>query len=127
MLYNQIEEWLNGILEEQEIPSETAAFCFNLYEDVGDTWSVELVAAADFDDDPDNPDWACDEVTDFDTRDNPLSWEKEAEWEEILNEVTAVLKQYLENGTHADILKAYSGVGVGFVDGNMEILYVKDH
>ncbi len=124
-MYSKIEEWLNNLLE-QEIPSETVAFCFNLYEDAGDAWSLELVGTGDFDDDPGNPDWACEEVTDFDTREAPLSWEKEAEWDEILDDVITALKQYLETGIHADILKAYAGVGVGFVDGDMEILYTKE-
>ena len=31
-MYDKIEKWLNDILE-QEIPPETVAFCFNLYED----------------------------------------------------------------------------------------------
>lgn len=124
-MYNQIEEWLNNVLE-QEIPPETAAFCFNLYEDGSSSWSMELVGTEDFDSNPDNSDWACEEVTDFDTRDNPFSWEEDAEWDEVLEDVIAALKQYLNNGLHADVLKAYAGVGVGFVDGDMEILYVKE-
>lgn len=124
-MYNQIEEWLNNVLE-QEIPPETVAFCFNLYEDGSNSWSMELVGTEDFDANPDNSDWACEEVTDFDTRDNPFSWEEDAEWDEVLEDVIAALKQYLNNGLHADVLKAYAGVGVGFVDGDMEILYAKE-
>ena len=121
-MYKKIEEWINNVFE-QKIPSETVAFCFNLYEDEDDTWSMELVGTERFD--IDDSDWACDEVTDFDTRDEPLSWEKEAEWDEILDDVTDALKQYLENGLHAALLKSYAGVGVGFVDGDIEILYSK--
>ncbi len=44
----------------------------------------------------------------------------------MLEGVIAALKQYLNNGLHADVLKAYAGVGVGFVDGDMVILYVKE-
>ena len=36
-----------------------------------------------------------------------------------------LLKEYLENGKHAALLKSRTGVGVGFVDGNIEILYNK--
>ena len=72
-MYKKIEEWINNVLE-QKIPSETVAFCFNLYEDEDDTWSMELVGTERFD--IDDSDWACDEVTDFDTRDEPLSWKK---------------------------------------------------
>ena len=121
-MYNKIEEWINNVLE-QEIPPETAAFCFNLYEDEDNTWSMELVGTERFD--LDDSDWACDEITNFDTREEPFSWEKDAEWDEILDEVVDALKQYLENGLYADILKSYAGVGVGFVDGDIEILYSK--
>ena len=121
-MYNRIEEWLNNALE-QEIPSGTTAFNFNLYEDEPNTWSMELVGTKDFD--PDDDDWACYETTDLGTREEPLSWEKEAEWDEILDEIVDALKQYLENGLHAEILKSYAGVGVGFVDGDIEILYSK--
>lgn len=62
------------------------------------------------DDDPKNTDWACEEVTYFDTREAPLSWEKEAEWDEILDDVITALKQCLETGNHADILKAHAGI-----------------
>ena len=124
-MYDKIEKWLNDILE-QEIPPETVAFCFNLYEDDSNSWSMELVGTGDFDANPDNSDWACEEGTDFDTRDTPLSWEEDAEWDEVLEGVIAALKQYLNNGLHADVLKAYAGVGVGFVDGDMVILYGKE-
>lgn len=55
-MYNEIEEWINSVLE-QDIPPETAAFCFNLYEDEGNTWSMELVGTQQFD--LDDSDWAC--------------------------------------------------------------------
>lgn len=31
--------------------------------------------------------WACHEVTDFGTRDNPFCWHKETEWNKILEEI----------------------------------------
>ena len=35
------------------------------------------------------------------------------------------LNQYLKNGKYAELLKSKDGVGVGFVDGNIEILHTK--
>ena len=35
------------------------------------------------------------------------------------------LKLYLKNGKYAEVLKSQAGVGVGFVDGNIEIIYSK--
>lgn len=119
-MYQEIEAWLNVVLE-QDIPSSVAAFGFNLYEDGNNAWSMELVGTESFN--PENEDWICEEVTDFETRDDPFAWEQEAGWEEILEEVILVLKEYLENGLYADLLKSRCGVGVGFVDGDVEILY----
>ncbi len=122
MMFNRVSEWLDVVLE-TNIPNEVVAFGFNLYEDSHYNWSMELIGASEFD--IDNEDWLCSEVTDFNTRDNPLRWHKEAGWEEILNEIVCALKEYLKNGKYADILKTKSGVGVGFVDGSIEILYAK--
>ena len=121
-MYDEIANWLDEILS-QEMPSEIAAFHFNLYEDDDNEWSMELVGTKDFD--LEDEDWACDEITDFDTRETPFSWEQDADWEKIFDEIITVLSEYLKKGTYANILKAYKGVGVGFVDGDIEILYSK--
>ena len=74
------------------------------------------------------PEWAAregHEVTDFGTREELLVWQKHAEWNVILDDIISVLKEYLEKGKCADILKGKSGVGVGFVDGSIEVLYHK--
>ena len=125
-MFHVISEWLDDVLEgiwDTGIPKEVIAFGFNLYDD-GEDWSMELIGASEFD--MDDEDWLCNEVTDFDTRDNPFRWCKKAGWEEILNEVTCLLKRYLESGKYADVLKEKSGVGVGFVDGNINILYSRN-
>lgn len=119
-MYHKVEAWLNDILG-QKISSAVRAFCFNLYDDWYEGWHIELVGTENFD--VDDEDWACDEITDFGTREKPLSWKEEADWNEVLSEVSSALKQYLENGLYADILKSRAGVAVGFVDGNLEILY----
>ena len=121
-MYTKVENWLNNVLI-QEIPEEVAAFNFNIYEDEGCNWSIEVVGTGSFDEE--DEDWACDEVTDFGTRENPLSWQEEAGWNEVLEEIMSVLKQYLNKGMYADVLKAGEGVGAGFVDGDIEILYSK--
>lgn len=122
MVYNRVSKWLDVVLE-TDIPAEVVAFGFNLYWDIDHDWSMELIGTSKFD--VDDEDWLCNEVTDLDTRENPLRWHRETGWEEILNDIVSALKEYLKNGKYADILKAKSGVGVGFVDGNIEILHVK--
>lgn len=121
-MFNRVSEWLDVVLE-TDIPAEVVAFGFNLYEDEPYYWSMELIGASEFD--VDDEDWLCNEATDFDTRENPLRWHRETGWEEILNDIVYALKEYLKKGKYADILKAKSGVGVGFVDGNIEILYAR--
>ena len=84
---------------------------------------MEIVATDRFD--VLDQDWACDEIADFGTRDNPFSWEEEADWSDIQENVNNALKQYLEEGKFADVLKGYEAVGSGFIDGNIYILYIK--
>lgn len=121
-LYNDVAKWLKKILK-REIPSDVAAFCFNLYEDDDNRWSMELIGAERFD--ADDEDWPCDEATDFGTREKLLKWKKKAEWDEMLEEMREVLEQYLENGKYAEVLKSKEGVGIGFVDGDVEVLFSK--
>lgn len=121
-MFEEISKWLDDALN-QDIPDEVIAFCFNLYDDGNHKWSVELIGTESFD--ADDADWGCDEVTDFGTRENCYTWKAVKEWDEILREMTDILKEYLVSGVHADILKEKSGVGVGFVDGDMEIIYQK--
>lgn len=118
----KVAEWLDDVLE-QPISEEIVGFCFNLYEDGNNRWSMELVGTASFDED--DSDWACDEVTDFGTRENSFAWEKDAQWNEVLDEVLGTIKEYLEKGIYAEKLKSGVGVGAGFVDGDLEILYMK--
>lgn len=121
-MYSKIADWLDQILG-QDISEEVIAFGFNLYEDEDDLWSMELVGTGSFD--AEDEDWCCDEVTDFGTREEPFTWERKADWDEILAEIVSCLKEYLEKGRYAGVLKDRMGVGVGFVDGDIEILYAK--
>ena len=100
-MFNKIEEWVDS-LPLSQLPENTKAFNFNLYEDGDNWWSIELVATDRFD--VLDQDWACDEIADFGTRDNPFSWEEEADWNDIQEEMNNALKQYLEEGKFADLI-----------------------
>ncbi len=63
------------------------------------------------------------EVTTLGTRDNPYSWQEETRWESILEKVMATVNAYLEQGRNRDILKSRQAVAVGFVDGDVELLW----
>ena len=118
---NKLPEWLDNVLE-NAFPDSVVAVAFNLYEDIiGEKWSVEIVGTDRFD--PEDDDWGCDEVTSFGTREDPLSWEEKTDWENILANVSDTVADYLENGKYADKLKSLQGVGVGFVEGDLKILY----
>ena len=118
--YEVFEKWLDDTLS-QELPVDLKAFCFNFYDDGDNTWSVELVGCDSFD--KDNADWACDEI--FDNRDEPFAWEDDCGTDEILRKIRAFIARYLLEGKHAAALTAYDGLAMGFVDGDLELLYVK--
>ena len=115
----QISDWIDNILN-TDIPDDVAAFCFNLYEEGIGSWSMELIGSGRFD--SEDPDWPCDEITDFGSRKNLYEWEMDYSWEDALAHVVGELKEYLSNGKYAELLKSRSGIGVGFVDGDLEIL-----
>ncbi len=115
-----ISDWIDNVLN-SDIPDNIAAFCFNLYEEGNGSWSMELVGAGRFD--LEDEDWPCDEITDLDSRKDPYKWEMDCTWQEALAHMVNELKEYLTNGKHAELLKSRTGVGVGFVDGDIEILH----
>ena len=122
-MYQEMEKWIDS-LQLQTVSEEIAAFCFNLYDGCDDeNWSMELIGAPSFDEE--NEDWACDEVSDFDSRNPVFKWKKNARWEEIHADMVALLGKYLEEGKFAQILKSKTAVAVGFVDGDLEILFHK--
>ncbi len=119
---NEVSVWLDNVLM-QEISEDIKAFCFNIYDDGDIKWSMELVGTRTFD--MDDSDWACEEITDFGTRENPFVLYRTAQWDKVLDELSSAIIEYLESGKYAKILKAKDGIGVGFVDGDLEILYYK--
>lgn len=111
--------WLENALK--KLPSDVEVIHFNLYEDNDDKWSVELVGTSTFDEN--NSDWACNEV--YTTRENPYVLTKKSDWKAIENLFTSFLLNYLERGKYAHILKECRGIGIGFVDGDLSIIYKK--
>jgi len=115
-------EWLDNVLG-QEVSDDVIAFCFNLYDDGDCNWSMEVVGTERFD--VEDSDWPCDEITHFGTRENPFAWNSSIGWEKVLKDMMSILLEYISNGKYANVLKSGSGVGVGFVDGDVEIIYTK--
>lgn len=111
------EKWLNKTLK-NEMPITGIALNFNLYDNGDNQWEVELISSLEFD--PEGSEWAC---NDFFLSD-PLMWEQEASYEEIQKQTANEIKRYLDKGKYAEDLKKYQGIGIGFVDADLEILYI---
>lgn len=125
-IYEHFSAWLDDLLENNEMPGETKAFCFNLYEEsVEDcVYSVQLVACDKFDEN--DPDWACEEV--WSSEENifciEISDEAEKDWKAALGIITEMAEDYIENGKYSS---EFSGkpVGIGFIDGDIDLLGLK--
>ncbi|MGI6696258.1 MAG: hypothetical protein ACOX6O_08525 [Christensenellales bacterium] len=111
-------EWLDIILK-ADLSNEIVAINFNLYEDTDNKWSIELIGTSMFDEN--DEDWACCEV--FSTRNHPFVIVRESNWKEIETLFTDWVINYLATGKYSDKLKQYQAVGIGFVDGDLQILY----
>ena len=110
--------WLDEILS-KKLPDDIKAINFNLYEDVDNKWSIELVGTSTFDEN--SSDWACSEI--YTTRETPYILVKKSDWKTIEKIFTSFLKNYLDVGKHSNVLKKYCGIGIGFVDGDLSIIY----
>ncbi|NOV02347.1 hypothetical protein [Paenibacillus planticolens] len=119
--YKLFSNWLNHILE-QDIPEGIKAFNFNLYEGSDDTYDIQLIGSDEFDEK--DFDWAC---TDYFSSEVNICYIKRTEdieqWEQGLNHITVLVERYLKEGEYAIILKSVSAIGIGFVDGDIDILF----
>ena len=124
-IYEEFEKWLDDLLENNDMPENTAAFNFNLYEESVEEhiYGVQLIAAERFD--KDDPDWPCDEVwsSEEDIFCIDTSDEEDTGWKHALELISEMCSEYLENGRYKDILTDSQGVGIGFVDGDIDLIY----
>ncbi|MCR5792483.1 MAG: hypothetical protein K6G65_04885 [Lachnospiraceae bacterium] len=118
-MQKEMDLWIENAFK-NNIPTDVVAICFNLYEDGDNHWSMEMVGTANFD--LEDSDWACDEVTDFGTRDNPFSWEEESDWESVLSRVVASVSKCIDEGRCDNQIRDLKGIAVGFTDGDLEIV-----
>ncbi|MBP1547088.1 MAG: hypothetical protein J6A37_10850 [Oscillospiraceae bacterium] len=117
--YDEFAKWADSALE-KEIPENTIALNFNLYEESEeDTWAVQLIGSEKFDED--DEDWACYET--FTTGEELYRWTEEGGWEKALETALENLKEYLSKGKYSAELLKYKGVGIGFVDGDICIVH----
>ena len=123
-IYLEFEKWLDSLLEENEMPENTAAFCFNIYEEEDETYGVQLIASDEFDEN-DGGDWACSEV--WSSEENLFyidhSDEENADYERGLEFIGGLIEDYLDKGRYKKVLLSSKEVGAGFVDGELKLIY----
>lgn len=119
--YEAVQHWLDGLLSQGNLPAEVAAIGFNLYERGQDSWSMEMVGTSRFS--LKDESWIDDRVGTFSADKQPLVWTQTSDWKTILAEAVLNLREYLNSGHYANQLKTVAGIGIGFADGELEILY----
>ncbi len=121
----QFHAWLRHALAEGAMPPEVKAFAFNLLEPAatpGVKFAVELVGTAGFDED--DPDWACDEVWSPRQRQLDISETFSGPgWEACLARMDALLRTCLDSRTLGPLLRRGDAVALGFVDGDLSVLW----
>lgn len=124
-IYIEFEKWLDNLLEANDIPENTAAFCFNIYEEEDENYGVQLIASDEFNED-DGGDWACSEVwsSEEDIFYIDHSDEENAGKERGLEFISGLICDYLERGNYRNMLLGAKAVAAGFVDGDLEVLHM---
>lgn len=116
--------WIDNVVSAQ-LPDGIAAFHFNLYDSVR-SHDVEIVGCPMYD--SNDADWACDDIFMSSGPRFELSHEVVgSHWEQGLATTIELLKNYLASGTiGATKLKEYEAVSVGFVDGDLHLVWARD-
>ena len=114
------EDWIDSILGKNEF-FDILAINFNIYEGVG-TYHLQIVGSKTTPEQ--DEEWYCNNH--FTTGEDVFIVRREItgqEWEEGLIYFTKIVKEYLEKGKYAKKLKGMKAVGIGFVDGDNELVY----
>ena len=120
--YGRFSDWIDRILKDG-LPEDIAALSFNLYEGTKRTYDIQLIGSDEFD--KDDSDWVSSEL--FTTGEDIccLPRTKDIEkWEDGLAAIKGIIERYLAEGRYASVLKGYKALGIGFVDGDLELLYL---
>ena len=112
--YGEFSAWLDEVLKE-ELPQGIAAFNFNLYEGE-DAFDIQLIGASRFDEA-----FSSEEDVYYLPRES-----EDIEWQEGLSCAADLVDLYLDQGQYAGKLKAAQAVAIGFVDGDLTILYTRE-
>lgn len=120
-LYKTLAFWIDSVLVDS-LPSGIAAFHFNLY-DGPYTHDIQLIGAPTYD--ANDSDWACDDI--FMSPNPHLELPHSvvgAPWKAGLESTISMLLRYM-NSEHSGAarLKESQAVSVGFVDGDLHVVW----
>ena len=126
-IYPHFAEWLDSLLENLEMPKNAAAFNFNLYDEAveGDVFAAQLIVSDRFDPDDEEGEWACYNAWSSEDELFPIDFsdEDDKSIEFVQGMYTSMIKDYLEKGKYKDILLSLQAIGIGHVEGDLDIIY----
>jgi hypothetical protein len=117
----QFNAWVDRLLIEFG-SAPVVAYNFNLYEHE-EEFAIQLVGTGSFD--LGDEDWACNEI--FSSGEDLfylLHTVVGHRWQNGLETANSLVKNYLQHGKHGTLMKAARGVGVGFVSGDIDLVYI---
>ena len=122
-VYNEFESWIDYLLESSTMPEDTKAYCFNLYEEEDNIYSLQIVAAGRYSDT--DSDWPCDEVwsSGEDIFMIDISDEEIKDRQHAYEIFRSIVAEYLLEGKYRYMLTSYLALAMGYVDGDLEIIY----
>ena len=121
MIRKKFYDWLDDNLK--EIPLDAVAVNFNLYEGENNTYDVELIGSDIFTEEDD--DWACEEI--FLTEGSLFSipiCNDISDWKDGMLYIKKMIEDYMKIGEYSNNLRQLQAVGIGFVDGDIELIYL---
>jgi hypothetical protein len=120
-------QWIDDALSET-ISESTVAFHFNLFEG-NDSVHVQLIGTGSFEPGkvPERDYWPGFETFTTGERIFEIPFEfAGSDWRQWLATCVDMLRSYMATGKRSDILRASLGVGGGFIDGDMYVLWQPD-
>ena len=119
-LVGKFAAWIVRVLDEHDL-SPVVAYNFNLYEHEDET-AIQLVGATSYD--PEDEDWACDTYyssgEDLFILPHSLTGR---DWRDALRFAIHLIEEYFQRSTVPAPLRACRAITVGFVAGDLEIVY----
>ena len=118
-LYKEFDTWLDGVLSHDG--ARSMAYNFNLYEH-SDEYAVQLIGSDEYD--AEDSTWALNET--FSTGENlfliPTAVAGD-DWQTAVLLIGDLVREYIRSGRFGAHLASATAVCVGFVDGDIELVY----